>query len=91
MVRKVYGLDEKIQLAGRSTTIREQWQRGKAREMRLGEGASLDKGRSVIGSPSKSKRTRSARRNSTSRRQITKRTGDEAKSVALHAVSEGAR
>jgi hypothetical protein len=44
VTHKLFGLDEKINLAGRLTTIREQWQGGKARYFRTGQGASLEKG-----------------------------------------------
>jgi hypothetical protein len=39
--RKLYGLDERFKLAGRFTTVRQQWAAGKAREMRLGHGDKL--------------------------------------------------
>jgi hypothetical protein len=41
MARPIFGLDQPIKLGGGTITIREQWQRGKAREMRLGEGPTL--------------------------------------------------
>jgi hypothetical protein len=43
MTRPVFGLDEPIEIGGRTITIREQWRCGKAREMRFGEGPTLYK------------------------------------------------
>jgi hypothetical protein len=43
MTRPIFGLDQPIELGGGTITIREQWQRGKAHEMRLGEGPTLGK------------------------------------------------
>jgi hypothetical protein len=43
MPTKVHGLDEKINLAGRITTIREQHAAGKVRTFRGGSGPTLDK------------------------------------------------
>lgn len=43
MARPIVGIDQRVPLGGGFITIREQWQRGKAREMRLGVGPTLDK------------------------------------------------
>ena len=41
MARKIYGLDEHIKLAGRMTTIRKQFELGKAWPMRVGDAGHL--------------------------------------------------